>query len=117
MKDYLDQDSLLKQMNNVFKTDRTADVLTKQSSQTSKSKKKLTGNTLEPILEESKITNQVVPYKVNETITEQRFKKNQALKKRVLQLTQGESTKSEISELEAETFITGCKAKIDPTQM
>ena len=52
-----------------------------------KSKKKGTAaNPLEPILEESKVLagSAVVPYKPNQTLTEQRAKKNEALKKRVL---------------------------------
>lgn len=104
-------------MKNAFGGDQTSDPLTSQTSKTSKSKKKIVGNQLEPILEESKVINQIVPFKGSETITEQRAKKNQALKKKVQQITQGESVKTEISEQDAETFITGCKTKIDPSQM
>lgn len=55
---------------------------------------------LDPILEESKGLNGLVPYKPNENITDQRNRKKEALKQKVLQLTQGEAIKSQFTDQE-----------------
>lgn len=89
--DYLDTNQIITQMNSAFggsSTTSTSFTTTASMSSTTKNKKSSKAiASLEPILEEVTVGGQVVPYAPNEMISEQRAKKNEALKNKVRMLT------------------------------